>query len=67
MEVQNCSAAGILAGKGGPYLGRGQFHKWTVVPILEIIDLSQDWGGPMLHWCAFRLARFKEFVFLQLH
>eukprot|EP00972_Heterocapsa_arctica_P081426 12002279-Heterocapsa_arctica.AAC.1 len=35
MEVQACSAAGIKGAKCAPYLGRGQFPKLVMTPILE--------------------------------
>eukprot|EP00972_Heterocapsa_arctica_P044518 6571085-Heterocapsa_arctica.AAC.1 len=64
MEVQACS---MLADKCAPYLVRGQFSKLGLVPVLEKIDLSQDWSAPSVRWCAHWPARLKEVVGFSLH
>eukprot|EP00972_Heterocapsa_arctica_P109175 16076455-Heterocapsa_arctica.AAC.1 len=67
MDVQDCPGVIILVGKGALPLGRGHLHKLTLFPTLEKIALSQDWGGPSVHWCAQRPAILKEVVVLILH
>eukprot|EP00972_Heterocapsa_arctica_P103941 15318277-Heterocapsa_arctica.AAC.1 len=50
MEIQACSKSGLTDNKCAPFLGRGQFPKLVWTPILEKVDLSEDWGDSHVHW-----------------